>query len=53
MADSILKKEVKLDQLTEISQAQGFSKQGELFSGKGLTCIGLLKIVLHIKRYRK
>jgi len=33
MADSILQREVSLDQLTAASQAQGFSKQGEIFSG--------------------
>ncbi|KAH3851372.1 UPF0692 protein C19orf54 homolog [Dreissena polymorpha] len=34
MAESVLHKEVTLDQLSAISQAQGFSKQGEMFSAK-------------------
>ncbi|WAR29214.1 CS054-like protein [Mya arenaria] len=36
MGESILQREVSLDQLTTISQAQGFSKQGEMFSANNM-----------------
>lgn len=45
MADSILHKDVTVEQLSEASKNQGFTKQGEIFSCMFTQVIGTLEFV--------